>query len=60
MADNDTPNWGSAWIDTEPTATWEIDVIKRAKDRFHRCEEWEAIARIRFEYDYKFANGIQN
>jgi Phage P22-like portal protein len=49
--------WGRAWADTEPTVAWEVALIKEAKDRFQRCEEWESIARIRFEYDYKFANG---
>ncbi len=32
-------------------------LIREAKTQFKRCEEWEAIARIRFDYDYKFANG---
>jgi len=32
-------------------------IIKRAKERFKIAEQYEAIARIRFDYDYKFANG---
>lgn len=32
-------------------------IIERAKKRFLVCEEWEAEARSRFDYDYKFANG---
>ena len=55
MADDD--NWGTSWTYIEATDPKERELIKEAKDRFHRCEEWEAIARIRFEYDYKFANG---
>ena len=48
-------NWGTSWTNSFDNGT--TDLIKEAKERFHRCEEWEAIARIRFEYDYKFANG---
>jgi len=47
-------NWSSSW-DTE--AGPDEELIREAKLRFKRCEEWEAIARIRFDYDYKFANG---
>lgn len=32
-------------------------IIKEAHKRFNYCEEWEAQARVNFEYDYKFANG---
>ena len=32
-------------------------IVNEAQKRFHICEEWEAIARVNFEYDYKFANG---
>jgi hypothetical protein len=32
-------------------------IIEIAKRRFKACEDWEAIARRNFEYDYKFANG---
>jgi hypothetical protein len=31
-------------------------IIKEAKDRFKRCEEWESEARARFVEDRKFAN----
>ena len=33
------------------------DVVNRAKRRFKRVQAWEAIARQRWERDYKFANG---
>jgi hypothetical protein len=32
-------------------------IIAEAKRRFKACEDWEATARVNFEYDYKFANG---
>jgi hypothetical protein len=32
-------------------------IIAEAKRRFKACEDWEATARLNFEYDYKFANG---
>lgn len=32
-------------------------LIEEAKKRFKICVAWEATARIRFDYDYKFANG---
>jgi hypothetical protein len=32
------------------------EIIKEAKDHFRTCEEWEAVARVNFDYDYKFAN----
>lgn len=33
------------------------DIVSEAKTRFRRCYQWESIARIRFDFDYKFANG---
>lgn len=32
-------------------------IVLEAKRRFKACEDWEATARVNFEYDYKFANG---
>lgn len=32
-------------------------VLLEAKKRFKLCQEWEARARINFDYDYKFVNG---
>lgn len=32
-------------------------IIAEAKKRFSACEQWEALARVNFDYDYKFANG---
>lgn len=33
------------------------DILLEAKTRFSYCVDWEAVARARFDYDYKFANG---
>jgi len=32
-------------------------VVQEAKERFNRCEQWEANARIRYLDDYKFSEG---
>lgn len=36
------------------------EIILEAKKRFKACEEWEAQARVWFDYDYKFANADSN
>jgi len=36
------------------------EILTEAKKRFKACENWEAQARIYFDYDYKFANGDSN
>lgn len=45
-----------------PSSREEADneIILEAKKRFKVCEEWEAQARVWFDYDYKFANGDSN
>src|SRR5882757_6021848 len=48
MSYEDTPD---AWLNEDDR------IVKEAKRRFKACVEWEEIARINFEYDYKFANG---
>jgi len=50
-----TTAWGTTW--EESTGDPDADIIKEAKERFKKAEQWEAVARIRFDYDYKFANG---
>ena len=58
-------NWSTSWDDddevnlkTPPQPTErETKIISKAKRRFKECENWEAQARERFEYDFKFANG---
>ena len=47
--------WKTSWDNAATSADEEI--IKEAKDRFKICQNWESIARIRWDYDYKFANG---
>src|ERR1035437_258688 len=57
MASKDT-NWTSSW-NTAPGVQSEEDqqIIIEARKRYKDAEDWEAEARIRFDYDYKFANG---
>lgn len=33
------------------------EILKEARDRFKRCQDWEAVARDRFEDDLKFVEG---
>ena len=37
--------------------TKEEEILTEAKSRFRQCVNWEAEARVRFDFDYKFANG---
>lgn len=55
-------SWSSTWGDTpvanpKPPKEWEVDLIRQAKEDFKQAYDWEAQARLNFEYDYKFANG---
>ena len=55
--------WTSEWPDTKsvkpppPPTDDENKLISQAKDDFKNGMDWEANARLNFEYDYKFANG---
>ena len=50
--------WSSTWDKPAPKQDEdETDLIKQAKEDFKAAQDWEATARINFEYDYKFANG---
>jgi hypothetical protein len=55
--------WTSEWPDTKatkpppPPTDDENRLISQAKDDFKNGMDWEANARLNFEYDYKFANG---
>lgn len=55
--------WVSTWDDTKavapppPPKEKELKLVKQAKDDFKQGQDWEAQARLNFEYDYKFANG---
>lgn len=50
--------WSNSFGDTKRDAQQEEDneILTEAKERFKICEEWEAQARVWFDYDYKFAN----
>jgi hypothetical protein len=56
-------NWSNTWNDNvetkpaPPTTADEQDVVKECQDRYGLGEDWEAEARVRFDFDYKFANG---
>jgi hypothetical protein len=50
-----------AWTTSYSTASSaqeekDNEILLEAKKRFKACEDWEAKARLNFEYDYKFAN----
>lgn len=61
MADKNNNSWSADWDDApealKPVSPADQAIIDEAKKRFKICEDWEAQARLRFEYDYKFANG---
>lgn len=57
-------SWGTTWAeDTKADAQLpletedEIQIVKKLKRRYDNCLDWESQARVRFDYDYKFANG---
>lgn len=56
MAFDTGDNWDSQRTPPQPDE-FEQQLIKEAKKRYKDCEDWEAQARILFDYDYKFANG---
>lgn len=57
--------WATSWDDDEDVVTSNVPaatekeqkIVNVGKKRFKQCEAWEATARVRFDYDYKFANG---
>lgn len=57
--------WGTSWDDDDewavavppPATEKEQAKVRKAKRRFTECQNWEAQARERFEFDYKFAHG---
>src|SRR6185295_5577020 len=54
--------WSSSFGGTSSDPKQEADneIILEAKKRFKSCEDWEAQARVYFNYDYKFANADSN
>jgi hypothetical protein len=51
--------WSNTWTTTDPKAPnkEEQDLVLEAKEQYKAAEQWEANARILFEYDYKFSEG---
>jgi hypothetical protein len=60
--------WGTNWTDDDisvpralkPIGDEEDRTIKKLKKRYTQCVDWEAEARTRFDFDYKFANGDEH
>ena len=50
MAWTSDPDFADGRLDTDAA------IIREARKRFRLCEQWEATARVWFEYDLKFAN----
>jgi hypothetical protein len=48
--------WSRSFSTVPPPTEEENEILLEAKKRFKVCQDWEANARINFEYDYKFAN----
>lgn len=58
MPDKWSSNWDLAINKQPPSPTEEEQaIVREAKDRFRACVDYEAQARLNFEFDYKFANG---
>src|SRR5258705_2637219 len=51
--------WGTSFK-SSPDEEADNEIILEAKKRHRICVDWEARARLYFEYDYKFANGDSN
>jgi hypothetical protein len=52
--------WSRSFTASDPEEEADNEIILEAKKRFKACEEWEAQARVWFDYDYKFANADSN
>jgi len=53
--------WSSSFGDkSDPQQEADNEILLEAKKRFKICEDWEAQARVWFNYDYKFANADSN
>ena len=55
-------DWSNNWnveVNKEPPQPdeFEENIIREAKERWKVCVNYEASARLNFEFDYKFANG---
>ena len=49
--DTNADNWG-AWKEPKPPDAEEVALVIEAKKRYKLSEEWEAQARLLFDYDY--------
>jgi hypothetical protein len=49
-------SWSTTWGEAKPPNEQEQIIVKDAKDFYEQIENWEASARVNFDYDYKFAN----
>lgn len=54
--------WSTSFGDksSDPQQEADNEILLEAKKRFKICEDWEAQARVWFDYDYKFANADSN
>lgn len=53
--------WGNSFNSgSAPASEKDNEILLEAKKRFKVCQDWEAQARIWFDYDYKFANADSN
>lgn len=52
--------WSTSFTSSDPKSEADNEIILEAKKRFKICEDWEAQARVWFDYDYKFANADSN
>ena len=50
-------DWKTEWPEPPEATEEETNIVIEAKDFLKEGEDWEAEARIHFDYDYKFANG---
>ncbi len=52
--------WSTSFFEPGSAEEKDYEILLEAKKRFKICEEWEAQARVWFDYDYKFANADAN
>ena len=50
-------DWSTEWPEPPAVTEEEMEIVKEAKECLKEGEAWEAEARVRFDFDYKFANG---
>ena len=55
MPELENVKWSTKWASSKDEENETI--VNEAHKRYKACEDWEAVARTNFEFDYKFANG---